>query len=118
MFVKDVPPEEWYRWSAALFAGEVTGLARDEREADLVTVRVLEIFKGPPDVQSATLRVPGRMWASCRMARPALNERVLVALNANNDTAFAPFTAAHAAALRRRTSGAPAAPDGGAPGAD
>ena len=118
MFVKDVPPGEWYRWSAALFAGEVTGFTRDDRKVDLITVRVLEIFKGPPDLQSAALRVPGRMWESCRMARPAVGERVLVALNANNDTAFAPFTPEHAAALRRRTNGAPAAPDGGAPRAD
>jgi hypothetical protein len=112
LFVKDIPPQQWYEWSAALFAGEVTRVEQDARKVDVITVRVTETFKGP-EGESATLRVPSRMWTSCRMELPAAGARVLVALNANNDTALVPLRPEHAAALRaRRTNGAPGGPNG------
>jgi hypothetical protein len=115
LFVKDVPPGQWYDWSAALFAGEVTAVAQDARKVDVITVRVTETFKGPKG-EVATLRVPSRMWTSCRMALPAVGAQVLVALNANSDTALVPLRPDHAATLRaRRTNGAPGGPNGARP---
>jgi hypothetical protein len=113
LFVKDVPPEQWYGWSESLFAGEVTRVEQDARKVDVITVRVTETFKGP-EGDVATLRVPARMWTSCRMERPAPGARVLVALNANHDSALVPLREDLAAALRaRRTNGAPGKPNGG-----
>lgn len=115
LFVKDVPPGQWYDWAAALFAGEVTRVEQDPRKVDVITVRVTETFKGPAG-EVATLRVPSRMWTSCRMDLPAVGDRVLVALNANHDTALVPLRPDHAAALRgRRTNGTPGGPNGARP---
>ncbi len=115
LFVKDIPPGQWYDWSSALFAGEVTGVEQDGRRVDVITVRVTETFKGPRgDV--ATLRVPSRMWTSCRMERPAVGARVLVAINPSQDSALVPLQADHAAALRaRRTNGTPGGSNGKPP---
>lgn len=115
LFVKDIPPGQWYDWSSALFAGEVTGVAQDGRRVDVITVRVTETFKGPQgDV--ATLRVPSRMWTSCRMERPAVGARVLVAIHPSQDSALVPLQADHAAALRaRRMNGAPGGSNGRPP---
>ena len=116
LFVKDVPPGQWYDWSAALFAGEVTRVEQDARKVDVITVRVTETFKGP-EGEVATLRVPGRMWTSCRMERPAVGAQVLVAINPNQDTALVPLRPEHAASLRaRRTNGAPGGSNGSRPG--
>ena len=116
LFVKDVPPGQWYDWAAALFAGEVTRVEQDARKVDVITVRVTETFKGPAG-EVATLRVPSRMWTSCRMDLPAVGAQVLVALNPNQDTALVPMRPDHAAALRaRRTNGAPGGPNGSRPG--
>jgi hypothetical protein len=101
LFVKDVPPAQWHDWAAALFAGEVVRVEQDARKVDVITVRVTETFKGPA-ASEATLRVPSRMWTSCRMELPAVGAAVLVALNANNDTALVPLQPGHAAALRAR----------------
>jgi hypothetical protein len=115
LFVKDVPPEQWYGWSESLFAGEVTRVEQDARKVDVITVRVTETFKGP-EGDVATLRVPARMWTSCRMERPAPGARVLVALNANHDSALVPLREDLAAALRaRRTNGTPGGVNGGPP---
>ena len=116
LFVKDIPPAQWYEWSAALFAGEVTRVEQDARKVDVITVRVTETFKGPQG-EVATLRVPSRMWTSCRMDRPAVGAQVLVALNPNQDTALVPLRAEHAAALRtQRTKGLPGGSNGRPPG--
>jgi len=113
LFVKDIPPGEWYGWASALFAGEVTRVAHEAGKVDVITVRVTETFKGPQG-EVATLRVPSRMWVSCRMQLPAAGAGVLVAINANNDTALVPLRADYAAALRgQRTNGAPGEPNGG-----
>jgi hypothetical protein len=112
LFVKDIAPGQWYHWASALFAGEVTGVAQESGRVDVITVRVTETFKGPQG-EAATLRVPSRMWSSCRMELPAPGARVLVALNANHDTALVPLRPDYADALRQhRTSGGPGGPNG------
>lgn len=113
LFVKDIPPGQWYGWASALFAGEVTRVAQEAGKVDVITVRVSETFKGP-QAEAATLRVPSRMWSSCRMELPAPGARVLVAINRNNDTALVPLRADYAAALREQwTNGAPGGANGG-----
>lgn len=117
LFVKDIPPGQWYDWASALFAGEVTRVEQDARKVDVITVKVGETFKGP-DGDVATLRVPSRMWTSCRMELPAAGARVLVAINPNGDSALVPLKAEDADRLRARkasprTSGAPERPNGG-----
>lgn len=113
LFVKDIPPGQWYDWASALFAGEVTRVESEGGKVDVITVRVTETFKGPQG-EAATLRVPSRMWSSCRMELPAPGARVLVAINPNNDTALVPLRADYADALRgRRTNGAPGGSNGG-----
>lgn len=112
LFVKDIPPAQWYEWAEALFSGEVTRVEQDARKVDVISVRVTETFKGPPGA-AATLRVPGRMWASCHMTLPVVGAQVLVALNPNLDSAIVPLRADHLAALRaRRTNGAQGGPNG------
>lgn len=112
LFVKDIPPGQWYDWSSVLFAGEVTRVEQDARKVDVITVRVSETFKGPQG-DLATLRVPSRMWTSCRMELPAVGARVLVAINPNQDTALVPLRADHVSALRaRRTNGLPGGSSG------
>lgn len=109
LFVKDIPPGQWYDWASALFAGEVTHVEQDAGKVDVITVRVSETFKGP-EGDVATLRVPSRMWTSCSMALPAVGAEVLVAINPNNDTALVPLRADYAGPLRqRRGKPAPAA---------
>ncbi|MGH8669800.1 MAG: hypothetical protein ACREUH_11270 [Burkholderiales bacterium] len=109
LFVKDIPPGQWYDWASALFAGEVARVEQDAAKVDVITVRVTETFKGPQGAV-ATLRVPSRMWTSCRMELPAAGASVLVAINPNNDTALVPLRAEDAAVLRgRRGKPAPAA---------
>lgn len=112
LFVKDVPPSQWYEWSSALFAGEVTRVEQDARKTDVITVRVSETFKGPQG-EVATLRVPRRMWTSCHMDLPAVGAQVLVAINPNQDTALVPLRSEHAVVLRtRRTNGLPGGSSG------
>jgi hypothetical protein len=118
LFVKDIPPAQWYDWSSALFAGEVTKVEQDARKMDVITVRVTETFKGP-QAELATLRVPSRMWKSCRMDLPIVGGQVLVAINPSQDSALVPLRADHAAALRaRRTNGAPGGSNGKPPAAE
>jgi hypothetical protein len=118
LFVKDIPPGQWYDWSSALFAGEVTKVEQDARKVDVITVRVTETFKGP-QAELATLRVPSRMWQSCRMDLPAVGGKVLVAINPSQDSALVPLRADQAAALRsRRTNGAPGGSNGKPPAAE
>ena len=99
LFARDARPEEWDAWATALFAGEVIRVAA-EGPTDLIGVRVAETYKGPKG-ETATLQIPARMWASCRLERPALGARVLVALNANSDTLLVPLSEDYAERLRR-----------------
>ena len=113
LFVKDIPPGQWYDWSSALFAGEVARVTQEGGKTDVITVRISETFKGPQG-ETATLRVPSRMWTSCHMALPAPGARVLVAINPNNDSALVPLRADYAEALRgRRTKGVSDRSNGG-----
>jgi hypothetical protein len=115
LFVKDIPPGQWYDWSSALFAGEVVRVEQDARRVDVITVRVSETFKGPQGAV-ATLRVPSRMWTSCKMDLPVPGAQVLVAINPNDDTALVPLRTQDAASLRaRRTDGGSERPKGSPP---
>lgn len=99
-FARDAQPAEWYEWSSALFAGDVTRVEADSQKAlDHISVRIVETFKGRAGT-AASLTVPSRMWASCNLVRPAAGARVLVALNSNGDTLLVPLTAAYGDRLR------------------
>ena len=101
MFVRDIPPEAWYQWSASLFAGEVTRVEEDAQKAlDTIAVRVTETFKGPQGV-SATLTMPVRLRKLCKLALPKPGERILVALNERNDSAWVPLSESFSERLRK-----------------
>jgi hypothetical protein len=100
LFARDTQPAYWFEWANALFAADVTAVEHDSARAlDIITVRVVETFKGPKG-SLATLQVPSRMWASCKLELPAVGARVLVALNPNSDTLLVPLSAAYAERLR------------------
>jgi hypothetical protein len=111
-FAQDAPPAQWFEWSSALFAADVTGIELDtQKSLDVISVRVTETFKGPDAAAAATLRVPSRMWSSCYLERPAVGAYVLVALNPNGDTLLVPLTPAYGERLRQlRTKQEPASP--------
>ena len=99
LFARDAQPKDWLDWATVLVAADVTGITRDKAK-DVVQLSVRETFKGPPMAQSATLEVPGRLWASCRLERPAVGAHVLVALNANGDALLVPLSADYAQRMR------------------
>ena len=102
LFATSTPPEGWYQWASALFAGDVTALAKDaQKPVDVITVRVVETFKGP-DASNGTLtvRVPSRNWAACKIEIPAAGARVLVAMNPNSEVMLVPLSASYAEKLR------------------
>ena len=99
LFARDAKPAEWLEWSSALFAADVTEVARDGG-VDHVSLRVVETFKGPAMADSARLQVPARLWTACRLERPAAGARVLVALNPNSDALLVPLSADYAGRLR------------------
>lgn len=106
LFARDTQPEHWYEWASVLFAADVTRVEQERQKAlDIITVRVVETFKGP-EGSVATLQVPSRLWSSCRLELPAVGARVLVGLNPNSDALLVPLTAAYADLLRARRSGA------------
>jgi hypothetical protein len=114
-FAQDAPPPQWYEWSSSLFAADVTGIEIDRQKSlDVISVRVMETFKGPERAAAASLRIPSRMWASCYLERPAVGAHVLVALNPNGDTLLVPLTPAYAERLRQ-LGGKPASPASTAP---
>jgi hypothetical protein len=101
-FAQDAQPAQWYEWANSLFSADVTSVEADPgKPADVISLRVVETFKGPAGAAAATLRVPSRMWRSCRLERPTVGERVLVALNPNSDTLLVPLTAGYSELLRR-----------------
>jgi hypothetical protein len=100
LFARDTQPEHWHAWASALFAADVTNVEQDRQKSlDVITVRVVETFKGPEGAV-ATLKVPSRLWASCRLELPAVGARVLVALNPNSDALLVPLTSAYTELLR------------------
>lgn len=103
LFATRTPPQGWFEWASALFAGDVTAVEMDgQKPVDVVTVRVVETFKGP-DASHGTLtvRLSNRYWTNCKVERPAAGARVLVATNANSDAMLVPLSASYAEKLRR-----------------
>ena len=101
MFVRDIPPEAWYQWSASLFAGEVTRVEEDAQKAlDTIAVRVTETFKGPSG-ESATLTMPVRLRKLCKLELPKIGDRILVALNERNDSSWVPLSDSYSERMRR-----------------
>jgi hypothetical protein len=101
MFVRDIPPEAWYQWSASLFAGEVTHVEEDAAKAlDHIAVKVTETFKGPAG-ESATLTMPVRLRKLCKLELPKIGDRILVALNERNDSSWVPLSDSFTERLRR-----------------
>ena len=100
MFVRDIPPEAWYQWSASLFAGEVTQVEEDAAKAlDTIAVRVTETFKGPSG-ESATLTMPVRLRKLCKLDLPKIGDRILVALNERNDSSWVPLSESYSERMR------------------
>jgi len=100
-FAQDAQPAQWYEWANSLFSADVTSVEADAgKSADVIALRVVETFKGPAGAAAATLRVPSRMWSSCRLERPAVGARVLVALNPNGDTLLVPLAPGYSERLR------------------
>lgn len=101
MFVRDIPPEAWYQWSASLFAGEVTQVEEDAGQAvDRIAVRITETFKGPAG-ESATLTMPVRLRKLCKLDLPKIGERLLVALNDHNDSSWVPLSDSYSERMRQ-----------------
>jgi hypothetical protein len=100
LFATTTPPEGWYQWSSALFAGEVTAVTR-EKSVDTVSVRVVETFKGPDAAHGTlTVTVPSRHWVTCKVQVPVAGANVLVAMNPNGDAMLVPLSASFADKLR------------------
>jgi hypothetical protein len=106
LFATSTQPEGWYRWASGLFAGDVTRVQQDhQKSVDVITVRVVEIFKGPDAAHATvTVRVPSRHWASCRLELPVVGAHVLVAMSPNNDAMLVPLSASYAELLRAHRS--------------
>jgi hypothetical protein len=103
-FARDAKPEHWFEWASSLLAADVRSVEQDrEKSLDVITVDVVETFKGPQGT-FATLQVPSRMWASCLLEKPAVGARVLVALNANGDALLVPLTNRYNELLRLHAS--------------
>jgi len=107
LFARDAQPKDWLEWATVLLAADVAAIEED-KGTDTVKLGVRETFKGPPAAQTATLQVPSRMWASCRLERPAVGAHVLVAINANSDALLVPLTSQYADRLRAALQSAPA----------
>jgi hypothetical protein len=115
-FAQDAQPADWFQWSSALFAADVATVETDAPKAlDLIGVQVVETFKGPQASAAAKLEVPSRMWSSCRLQRPAIGARVLVAINPNGDTLLVPLSAGYSESLRRQRPGEPKSPPAARP---
>ena len=100
LFTRNVQPERWYDWASALFSGEVTKVEQDrEKSLDIITVRVVETFKGPAG-DIATVQIPIRLRTACGLDLPAVGAQVLVALDPGNDSAWVPLKASYAELLR------------------
>jgi hypothetical protein len=102
LFARDAQPKDWLDWASVLLAADVSRIDQD-KAMDVVRLDVREAFKGPPAAQTATLQIPQRMWASCRLDRPTLGAHVLVAINANGDALLVPLTPDYAQRLRNLT---------------
>jgi hypothetical protein len=103
LFATSTPPQGWFQWASLLFAAEVAEVGRDpEKPLDIVTARVVETFKGAEVAGAGTLTVSlsSRYWTNCKVEKPAVGARVLVALNPNGDAMLVPLSASFAQQLR------------------
>jgi hypothetical protein len=100
LFARDAKPADWLAWSSALFAADVSEVVSD-KGTDNIWLRVVETFKGPAMAEKAMLQVPMRLWAACKLERPAIGARVLVALNPNSDALLVPLAPAYLQELRK-----------------
>ena len=99
-FTRNAAPERWYEWASNLFAGTVTKVEQDrKRSLDIITVRVVETFKGP-EGEVATVQIPTGLRAMCSQELPAIGAQVLVAMDPTNNSAVVPLTADYAKLLR------------------
>ena len=104
LWATSTSPEGWYQWSAQLFGGDVTAVGKDDaKPVDVITVKVVETFKGPetPHGGTLTVRVPSRNWAACKLELPAAGARVLVAMNANSEVLLVPLSESYTEQLRK-----------------
>src|SRR5882672_6021826 len=108
LFARDSKPQDWFDWAMVLVAADVTAIAQTPR-TDVISLRAVETFKGPVGADIMTLQVPNNLWEACRLERPAVGERVLGALNANNDALVVPLSASFADQMRAARPG-PAIP--------
>ena len=51
---RESKPQDWYEWSKVLVAADVTGVGQRGRY-DVLTLRVVEIFKGPPGIETVAV---------------------------------------------------------------
>jgi hypothetical protein len=107
LFARDAQPKDWLEWAKVLLAADVSGIEAD-KAIDVVRLNVRETFKGPPAAETATLQVPSRLWAACRLERPVVGAHVLVGINPNGDALLVPLSATYAERLRAAV--APSAP--------
>jgi len=96
---RESKPQDWYAWSNVLVAADVTGVTQRGRH-DVLTLKVIETFKGPALLDTVTLEVPSNLWEACKLERPAIGARVLGAMNANNDANVVPLGESYAGELR------------------
>lgn len=107
LFARDAQPKDWLEWATVLLAADVTAI-EEGKGTDTVQLGVKDTFKGPAAAETATLQVPSRMWAACRLERPAVGAHVLVAINANNDALLVPLSPDYAQRMRAIAQSAPA----------
>ena len=107
LFARSAQPKDWLECASVLLAADVSSIEED-KGADRVQLSVSETFKGPPAAQTATLQVPSRMWAACKLERPAVGAHVLVAINPNGDALLVPLSSRYADELRAAATSAPA----------
>jgi len=93
--VRESKPKDWYDWAQVLVAADVTGVTQRGRY-DVIALKVVEAYKGPERIETVTLEVPQNFWATCKIERPKVGDRVLGALNSNNDANVVPLEAAYA----------------------
>jgi hypothetical protein len=96
---RESKPQDWYAWSNVLVAADVTGVTQRGRH-DVLTLKVIETFKGPALLDTVTLEVPSNLWEACKLERPAVGARVLGAMNATNDANVVPLVVTYADELR------------------
>jgi hypothetical protein len=93
--VRESKPKDWYDWAQVLVAADVTGVTQRGRY-DVIALKVVEAYKGPERIETVTLEVPQNFWEACKIERPKVGDRVLGALNSNNDANVVPLETAYA----------------------